>query len=50
MNQPFGDPNRWVMPDESTVRLQGSACETIQGDATGISMSFPCDAIEIVPR
>ena len=46
----FGDPNGWVMPDESTVRLQGSACDTIQGDATGISMSFPCDAIEIVPR
>lgn len=47
----FGDPNGWVMPDESTVRLQGEACESAQGDdATGISMSFPCDAIEIIPR
>jgi hypothetical protein len=46
----FGDANGWVMPDESTVRLQGSACDQIQSDATGISMSFPCDAIEIVPR
>ncbi len=47
----FGDPNGWVMPDESTVRLQGEACGTAQtDDATGISMSFPCDAIEIIPR
>jgi len=46
----FGDPNGWSMPDESTVRLQGEACEAIQADATGISMSFPCDAIEIIPR
>ena len=46
----FGDPNGWVMPDETTVRLQGSACDQIQSDATGISMSFPCDVIEIVPR
>ncbi|HTV20217.1 MAG TPA: vWA domain-containing protein, partial [Polyangiaceae bacterium] len=46
----FDDPNGWTMPDESTVRLQGEACEAIQADATGISMSFPCDAIEIIPR
>jgi hypothetical protein len=46
----FGDPNGWVMPDESTVRLQGTACETVQADASGIAMSFPCDAIEIIPR
>jgi hypothetical protein len=46
----FGDPNGWVMPDESTVRLQGAACEAAQADASGISMSFPCDAIQIIPR
>jgi hypothetical protein len=46
----FGDPNGWTMPDASTVRLLGEACEQIQADATGISMSFPCDAIEIIPR
>jgi hypothetical protein len=46
----YGDPDGWVMPDESTVRLQGRACETVQADASGISMSFPCDAIQIVPR
>jgi von Willebrand factor type A domain-containing protein len=46
----FGDANGWVMPDESTVRLQGQACEAVQGDASGISMSFPCDAIQIIPR
>jgi hypothetical protein len=33
------------------VRLQGQACEAAQADdATGISMSFPCDAIQIIPR
>lgn len=46
----FGDPNGWEMPDESTVRLVGQACEVVQADASGISMSFPCDAIEIIPR
>lgn len=46
----FDDPNGWTMPDPSTVRLQGAACETIQADSVGISMSFPCDAIEIIPR
>lgn len=46
----FDDPNGWTMPDASTVRLQGEACEAIQADATGISMSFPCDAIDIIPR
>lgn len=46
----FGDANGWTMPDESTVRLEGGACEALQADASGISMSFPCDAIEIIPR
>lgn len=47
----FGEADGWVMPDESTVRLQGAACEKIQADVGGsISMSFPCDAIQIVPR
>lgn len=46
----FGEADGWVMPDERTVRLQGAACETVQADAGGISMSFPCDAIQIIPR
>jgi hypothetical protein len=46
----FGDPNGWEMPNPTTVRLLGDACEAIQADATGISMSFPCDAIQIIPR
>jgi hypothetical protein len=46
----YGDPDGWEMTDESTVRLLGQACETAQADASGISMSFPCDAIQIVPR
>lgn len=46
----FGDANGWEMPDEQTVRLLGEACEQVLEAADGISMSFPCDAIEIIPR
>jgi hypothetical protein len=46
----FGDANGWAMPDPQTVRLQGSACERVEADASGISMKFPCDAITIIPR
>lgn len=46
----FDDPNGWTMPDEQTVRLLGDACATVQADASGISMKFPCDAIQIIPR
>jgi len=46
----YGDPNGWEMPDDKTVRLLGDACSTVQADASGISMKFPCDAIQIIPR
>jgi von Willebrand factor type A domain-containing protein len=46
----YGDPDGWLMPDESTVRLQGQACEAVRADASGIAMSFPCDVLQIVPR
>jgi hypothetical protein len=46
----FEDPNGWEMPSNNTVRLLGQACEQVQADAAGISMSFPCDAIRIIPR
>jgi von Willebrand factor type A domain len=46
----FGDANGWQMPDEQTVRLQGTACARAQANAAGISMKFPCDAIKIGPR
>jgi hypothetical protein len=46
----FGNPNGWEMPDEQTVRLLGSACEQVQDDVAGVSMRFPCDAIQIIPR
>jgi hypothetical protein len=46
----FGDPNGWEMPDDQTVRLLGEACERAQANASGISMKFPCDAIQIIPR
>lgn len=46
----FGDANGWEMPDESTVRLLGEACQAVQADASGITMRFPCDAIQILPH
>jgi von Willebrand factor type A domain-containing protein len=46
----YGDPDGWLMPDESTVRLQGRACDAVQADASGIAMSFPCDVLQVVPR
>ncbi len=46
----FEDPNGWEMPSNNTVRLLGQACERVQGDAAGVAMSFPCDAIRIIPR
>lgn len=46
----FGSADGWEMPDESTVRLLGQACETVQEDASAISMTFPCDVIQIIPR
>jgi hypothetical protein len=46
----FGDPNGWEMPDQSTVRLLGQACETVEANANGVSMKFPCDAITLLPR
>jgi hypothetical protein len=46
----YGDGDGWMMPDPSTVRLRGQACETVQSNAAGISMTFPCDAIQIIPR
>jgi hypothetical protein len=46
----FGSADGWEMPNESTVRLLGQACETVQEDASGISMTFPCDVIQIIPR
>jgi len=46
----YDDPDGWLMLDESTVRLQGAACDAVQSNAAGIAMSFPCDAIRIIPR
>jgi hypothetical protein len=46
----FGDANGWVMPDESTVQVQGSACDALQNSAAAISMDFPCGVYTIIPR
>ena len=46
----YGDANGWEMPDQQTVTLKGRACDQVEGNAAGISMKFPCDAITIIPR
>jgi hypothetical protein len=46
----YGDADGWVMLNESTVQLRGAACEAVKSNAAGITMSFPCDAIQIIPR
>lgn len=46
----FGDTNGWVMPDDQTVRVQGSACDTLKSSAAGISIEFPCGVYRIIPR
>lgn len=43
----FGDPNGWEMVDEDTVRLNGSACSTIQLGASEVLIQFPCGTIDI---
>ena len=46
----YADADGWVMLDESTVQLRGAACEAVKSNAAGLAMSFPCDAIQIIPR
>jgi hypothetical protein len=46
----YDDADGWVMLDESTVQLRGTACEAVKSNAAGLAMSFPCDAIQIIPR
>jgi hypothetical protein len=46
----FGDADGWVMPDETTVRVQGAACATLQSSSAGISMDFPCGVYQVIPR
>jgi hypothetical protein len=47
----FGDANGWSMPDVSTVRLDGAACEALQQSNTAaVSMDFPCGVYQVIPR
>jgi hypothetical protein len=42
----YGDGNGWTMTDERTVRVQGTACDSLLNQASSdLSMRFPCDAI-----
>jgi len=48
MSIPCDDPNGWVVVDDSHIRLQGTACETVMnGDAVTLEARFPCDVILI---
>jgi hypothetical protein len=47
----FGDANGWSMPDESTVRLDGDACQALQQSNTAaVQMDFPCGVYQVIPR
>jgi hypothetical protein len=42
---PYGDPNGWVLVGESTVRLQGTACDTLKIQVTNVDINFPCGTV-----
>jgi hypothetical protein len=41
----YGDPNGWVLVGESTVRLQGTACDTLKISVTNVDINFPCGTV-----
>ena len=40
-------PNGWQMRDARTLQLLGTACDRVQNDASKLSISFPCDVIDV---
>ena len=42
------DANGWKMVDEVTLQLQGSACTSVQKDASKLVISFPCDVVDVM--
>lgn len=44
---PYGDPNGWILVGPSTVRLQGTACDTLKIQVTNVDIEFPCGTVTI---
>ncbi|MEM7151356.1 MAG: vWA domain-containing protein [Myxococcota bacterium] len=40
---PFGDPEGWGLQDETTLVLQGAACEAIQQGVVSVRLECACD-------
>ena len=45
VNLTYGDPDGWDMPDSSTVRLNGAACDAFRQTAGLVDITFPCGTI-----
>jgi hypothetical protein len=43
----LNDPNGFRLNNGSEIEVLGTACEKIKSDSKGLSLSFPCDAIDI---
>ncbi|MCA9704909.1 MAG: VWA domain-containing protein [Myxococcales bacterium] len=41
---PFGDADGWVLPDPSTLGLQGAACDAIQQGVVSVRLECSCGA------
>jgi hypothetical protein len=43
----YNDPNGWTLVGESTIRLQGTACENVKLSVSFVDISFPCGVLII---
>jgi hypothetical protein len=43
----LNDPNGFKLNNGSELEVLGTACEKIKSDSKGLTLSFPCDAIDI---
>lgn len=44
---PYNDPNGWILVGESTVRLQGTACDTLKIQVSNVDIDFPCGTVTL---
>ena len=44
----YEDANGWKMRDNRTLQLQGTACASVQADASKLVISFPCDVVDVL--
>jgi hypothetical protein len=44
----YEDANGWRMRDNRTLQLLGTACASVQADASKLVISFPCDVVDVL--